>query len=360
MIAVSDERGWGWVAHLRDGGTTPWSAWSAPAAAAGADLPGAQQLELLRRLNQRGRVSPGLAERVLLVDPPRRTRSGLPLLGGAQPAYGPRPVDPEDLRPQELVRLAAVLLAQDLAAAPPPTERRGFTRPWRIRYHLAGDPELTAPLRRHLERHGRPPGGYGGRTVVVGTDTGQMLVDLWTAHCLRNGGSPWGRWWEDRRRRRGLPRSVDLFALAESAARQPAPGRVHVVTEPDRALRLLGMRGHAPAPAAMAAHAVDLGRWISGALRPLAVAAERRLRVTHLLRPVLAEVEGPALVVPAAHRPWVAAEAERVRSQVASGRYPVHGDPGALLPAERPGVEAPDGAATFELATRLLLAGAFR
>jgi hypothetical protein len=35
----------------------------------------------------------------------------------------------------------------------------------------------------------------------------------------------------------------------------------------------------------------------------------------------------------------------------------VHGDPAALLPADREGVEAPVAAATFELATRLLLSG---
>ncbi len=44
----------GWVAHLRAGGTTPWLEWTDPGAGdepAGRALPGAQQLELLRRIN---------------------------------------------------------------------------------------------------------------------------------------------------------------------------------------------------------------------------------------------------------------------------------------------------------------------
>ena len=352
-----DRRAWGWVAHLRDGGTTPWAAWTAPAEPAGTDLPGAQQLELLRRLNEHGRVGTGLVQRVLDVDPPRRARSGLPLSGGPVPPTGPRPVDPSNLDDTELLRLVAVLLAQDLVRRPLPAPRRGLTRPWRIRYHLAGDPEHARALRRHLVRHGRPPGGYGGRTVVVGDDAGQMLVHLWTAHCLRNGAMPWARWWRGVEQRRGLPRPLDVFQVAEAAARQPAPGRVHIVTEPRLALRLLGMRGPSPEPPPLAAHAVELGRRVSASMRPLALAGERHVRIAELLRPVLAREQGPALVVPTAQREWVAREAADVRRQVASGRYAVHGDPAALLPAERPGVEAPDGSAAFALATRLLVTG---
>jgi hypothetical protein len=35
-------RAWGWVAHLRAGGTTPWLAWTDAAPATGRVLPGAQ------------------------------------------------------------------------------------------------------------------------------------------------------------------------------------------------------------------------------------------------------------------------------------------------------------------------------
>jgi hypothetical protein len=357
-----EARAWGWVAHLREGGVTPWTDWAASAEPLDVVLPGAQQLELLRRLNNAGRVDRALADRVLRADPPRRSRSGLPLTGGPEPVHGPRPVDPGTLADRELLHLTAVLLAQDLAAHPlSPPSRPGFTRPWRIRYHLAGDPEHTAVLRRHLVRHGRPPGGYGGRTVVVGTDLGQMFVDLWTAHSLRNGALPWQRWWRERRERGGLPRPLDLFGVAEAAARDSAPGRVHLVTEPHLALRQLGMRGRPPAPTPLAAHAVELGRFVSGSLRPLAVSGERHRRVTEVLRPLLAREDGPVLLPPADDHAWLTGEAERLRRLIATGRYPVHGDPAALLPAApsaRDGVETPDGSATFALATRLLVTGA--
>ncbi len=73
---------WGWVAHLADGGTTPWVVWSGTAEPRGDRLPGAQNLELLRRLNLAGRPGPGLVEGVLAVDPSRRSRPALPLAGG--------------------------------------------------------------------------------------------------------------------------------------------------------------------------------------------------------------------------------------------------------------------------------------
>ena len=146
---------WGWTAHLKDGGTTPWTEWSAPAEPQGRIVPGAQQLELLRRVNVVARPAPALAAAVLAVDPPRRSRPALPLAGGpAVPDHGPRPVDPAELDDNDLTRLAAVLLARDLATRPVRAQKRGWRRPWRIRYHLLGDPEqrLGARVRKNTDR----------------------------------------------------------------------------------------------------------------------------------------------------------------------------------------------------------------
>jgi hypothetical protein len=47
---------WSWVAHLRAGGSTPWAHWVTARhepASPGALLPGAAELELVRRLNRR-------------------------------------------------------------------------------------------------------------------------------------------------------------------------------------------------------------------------------------------------------------------------------------------------------------------
>ena len=101
-----EARAWGWVAHLRDGGTTAWSAWGSGAGADeqfGRYLPGAQQLELLRRLNQQQLPSPELAGRVLSASAPGRGRPDLGLVGVLPAsAFGPPPGDPSALPADEL------------------------------------------------------------------------------------------------------------------------------------------------------------------------------------------------------------------------------------------------------------------
>lgn len=131
MSPTSTARAWGWVAHLREGGTTPWLAWSTDGPAAGAvdgavdeavdgPLPGAQQLELLRRLNLAGPPpATGLADRVLAADATGRGRPDLELVGVAERLpYGFEPVDPATLSDDELLRVAVDLVAQALTQAP--------------------------------------------------------------------------------------------------------------------------------------------------------------------------------------------------------------------------------------------------
>jgi len=348
--------GWGWAAHLSDGGTTPWADWSGAAEPSGVTLPGAQQLELLRRVNLAGRPTPALVEAVLAADPPRRTRPAQPLAGGTVVAdHGPRPVDPADLGDNELTRLAAVLVAQRLATRPLAAPRSGWPRPWRIRYHLLGDPEHTAPLRRHLIARGRPPGGYGGRVVVLGTDTGRMLIDLWTAQCFRNGAQSWRDWLAVCVRLGTLPTPLDLDLLARREIDRPVQNRVHVVTDPALAPGLLGVRRGPGPPQPYAASAVDLARRVGAALRPAALPERRRRLLTEVLRPRLADEPGLPLVIPSRHRDWVHDEADRLHRQLERGRYPVHGDPALVRPVDRAGVEAPDVSVTLALAVRLLL-----
>ena len=350
-------RAWGWVAHLRDGGTTPWGAWSGDAEARGELVPGAQQLELLRRLNLAGAVPADLAATVLAADPPRRSRPSLPLLGGGEvPDHGPRPVDPADVPDGELTRIAAVLLAQRLAATTlepvPPAPR---PRPWRTRYHLKGDPELVVPLRRHLTAQGRPPGGRHPRAVILGTDTGRLLVDLWTAQSLRHGAAPWHEWLAATVRQGRLPEQVDLPRLARREIEAGVDRRaVHVVTDPALAPRLLGVR-RGPERPQLSASATDLGRRVAAALRPMA-RPQRRTRLTaEVLRPWLEADDGPVLAVPARHREWVSRQAERMVGELSRGRYPVHGDPGLVRPADLPGAGAVESSRTLALAVRLLL-----
>ena len=363
MTDPGTARAWGWVAHLRDGGTIPWRDWSAGGEPAGRTVPGAQQLELLRRANAVARPRHELVEQLLTADPPRRFRPALPLLGGP-PAlpHGPPPVDPLDVGPEELVELAAVVLARRLATRPAPSPPRGVRRPWAIRYHLHGDPELVRTAARHLTARGRPPASHGGRVLVLGTDAGLMLADVWTHRALTEGVVPWSVWL---RRLTGgdyLPGPADLEQAAEAGYGRPAVRGVHMVTDPSLAPRLVGVRRPLPVPPPLAAVAVELGRRVVAALRPLVTPDVRRALLSEVLRPQLATVAGPPLVVPAAHREWLAECTGRMITRLRRdpGRYPVHGALELLLPVDRPGTGTIRPGDTLAAGLELLLADADR
>ncbi len=359
MTGSADARAWGWVAHLRSGGTTPWREWSGTAEPAAPVLPGAQQLELARRLNLAGGPTRGLVDRVLAADPPRRSRPALPLPhDDAVPHHGPRPTDPAGVRPAELLDLVAVVIAHDLARRTPPEPPAGRRRPWAARYRLHGDPELGRTLRRHLVAHGHPPTSRSGRLVVVGTDVGTMLTDLWTHRALGEGVSPWREWWRETTGRDGLPARIDLERLVAEGLEQSGVVEVHLVTDPARAARAAGLRTPLPPQPTLAATAVDLGRRVVAALRPAVTPPVRRALVSELLRPRLAGVEGPPPVVPTSHRAWTDAQATRLVAGLASnaGRYPVSGSLELLLPGDRPGAEAVRPSDTLAAGIGLLLA----
>lgn len=350
-------RAWGWVAHLQDGGTTPWRDWTGEGRPGGRFLPGAQQLELLRRLNQAGSPSPELAVRILEASAPGRGRPDLELVGAVDRlAFGPAPVDPADLPDDELLRVAAGLVAEDLVAAGAPDPGRPpRTRRWRTRYRLAGDPMLAEAPRADLIAQGRPPGGRGSRILVLGTDLGQMLVDSWTARCFGEGAPGWREWVDSMARRRMLPGGIDLLRAARTWSDRVGPERVHVVLDPTLLPRLTGVRRPLAAPAELAADATELARRVGQVLGLLVPPPQRSVLLREALRPRLVDVVGEPLVLPAAHRRWARTRATRMREGLLHAGYAVHGDPDSLLPVDRAGVVQPDDAGVLALATRLLL-----
>jgi hypothetical protein len=358
VTRAEEARAWGWVAHLRDGGTTPWSAWSSAAGAdeqSGRYLPGAQQLELLRRLNQLRLPAPELADRVLATSAPGRGRPDLGLVGVLRAsAFGPPPVDPGELPADELVRVATSVIAEDVVAAGDPLEAR-IPRLLRRRYRAVGDPELARPLRDALVAAGRPPGGRRATVVVAGTDVATMLAHAWTARCLGAGVRSWPDWLATVASRPELPERIDLAALAAHWSRRVGPGRVHVVLGDSRlAMRLAGGRRRRVVRAApLSAAAVELARRTAPVVGTLVAPERRTALMWHRLRPVLAAHPGPELQVPRRHRGWVLEQTRGLRHRLSCGDYAVHG---ALLePVARAGVTAPDDERVLELAMRVLL-----
>jgi hypothetical protein len=355
---AGEARAWGWVAHLRDGGTTPWAQWTAPAPddeQAGRYLPGAQQLELLRRVNLRRLPSPELAERILATSAPGRGRPDLGLVGVLpESRFGPPPVDPADLPADELVRVATAVIAEDVVAAGPLPEPRR-TRIVRRRYRVLGDPGVATPLRDALTASGRPPGGSGATVVVVGGEPSRMLAGVWTARSFGAGIRPWPEWLAALTRHAALPARVDLPTLAEGWVPRVGSGRVHVVLDdPRRATRLVaGIRRRVPAARPLSADAIELARRTAPVVSLLVTPERRTALMWHRLRPVLAAHPGEPLRVPPRLRPWLEDQTAGLRRRLAAGDYAVHG--ALAAPDDSPGVTAPDEERVLALAIRLLL-----
>lgn len=357
---------WAWVAHLRSGGTTTWRDWRASGTEhpdSGPDdnryLPGAQQLELLRRLNLEGRPSAALADRVIAASAPGRGMPDLQLVGAADESpFGPRPVEPTDLPDAELTRVATGLIAEDVVAAGAPDDApRGHPRPWRTRYRLVGDSWLADPIRTELVRRGRPPGDRGATVYVLGTDLATMLVDAWTARSFAEGGAGWRDWLDPYTRSGRVPPRTDLVATAETWVGRVGRERVELVLDPALLPPLVGVRRPLPTPPVLSADAVDLVRGVGAALGLLVLPDLRAKLLRHTLAPRLARAPGRPLGVPEEHAEWVHRRAARMRDALLSAGYAVHGDPDLLVPAPEAMAAGADPADTgvLTVALRLLL-----
>ena len=336
-------RAWAWVDHLRAGGTTPWRDWLAgdpaavaePAVAERTDvLPGAQHLELVRRLNLLAPAGPALADRVLGTSPPGRGNPDLPIAGVAPPSrFGAAPVDPSQVPLDELVRLASGVVA-DLAVAaaprpiPPFPEGRG--RPFRVRYEILGNPLVSVRVRRELRAVGHPPGGWHPLVLVVVGDLESYLADAWAARVRRGVTPPWSAWLDHLAQSDTLPERLDAVEHARRAAARVGRRRVHVVTDESCIADLLKVPA-APVPPRISHAALDAARHTKGVLRVLLPEDQRELLVRRYLFPWFeaadAERQPPTSqpVVPARHRAWLLRQAERFRDELTRAGYAVHG-----------------------------------
>jgi hypothetical protein len=335
--------------------------WSGEAEPAGLVVPGAQQLEVVRRLNLVGSPSPALVERVLSASAPGRGSPDLELAGaGPEFTFGPRPVDPEALSSRELLRVVTGVIAADLAAAPPSNPVALRPRPWRRGYRLVGDPGIADPWRARLVTAGRPPGGRAPTIVVVGQAVDQMLAGVWLARCFTCGAVPWEQWLARWEQRRALPPRIDLVAQAHLWVDRTGPGRVHVVLDPAaREPQLVHpgtLTGWTPPPL-LSADAAELGRRTATMLSVLVPAHERAQRLTHVLRPQLQVESGPPPNVPEPHRSWVTRRARRLAEGLAAraAGYAVHGNPESVVPVWSDAGAQPTETGALEVGLRLLL-----
>lgn len=366
-------RAWGWAAALRGGATTRWLEWPDDDAAQGdpfaPSLPGAQQLALLRRLNEAARASGrsvplATADRVLAAGVSGRGRGELPLVGAGEPGrFGLRPVDPDALSDDELLRVAAGLLADDVAAsavAPEPprplVERvREVRRPWLRSFLVVGVQWRAEYARAGLAAQGHRPGGRRPTAYLLADDLGAVLAHAWTARAFDQGGPTWIDFVRNCATYGNLPPRADLPRMARSATHKYGAGNVVVVLDPSALAAELGVRA-LQEPPRLGAQAIDLVRRVGEPLG-LLVGHERR---PALLRETLAGrldgLGGPAPTVPPQWESWLSSQAERIRHDIAAAGYPVLGDLDRLVPEPLPDEPAlPAEAAVLDLALGLLL-----
>jgi hypothetical protein len=309
-----------WVAHLRAGGSTPWREFWPTASPVRADgeLPGAAQLELVRRLAHHWTGGPGfeqLADRVLHREGGGRGLASLPLAHPDHPGgFGAPAIDPAGVPMGELIRVGVAVLA-DLAMSAPPTRMRA------ARTGVLGAPITARTLRLDAL-------GLGRKDVVVWAPSfEQVLTEVWAARVQRGSGVRWRRFVELWAAREQLPRSVDVLAVADLAAQRVGAARVHVVVGPQQH-RSAGASG---TPRAIGLASTDLVRRANPLLdlRQHDPAAARDALVG-----MVADERPPELLaVPPGYRAWASAQADRIVQGLRSGGYAVHGELGEFARA---------------------------
>ena len=358
---------------MREGSTTRWQDWPADGTRDGepflADLPGAQQLGLLRRLNAAAeaagrRLPRATADRVLAAGVSGRGRGDLPILGADDPErFGPRPVDPDALPDDELLRVGAALIADDVAATggEPEPERtlieraRTAHRPWTKAFVVVGVQWRAEYLRDGLAAAGRPQGGRRPTAYLLADDLATVLAHAWTARAFDQGGPTWSDFLRNSSSFGHLPPRADLPRMARSATHKYGAGKVTVVLDPAALAAELGT-GHLQEPPRLGANAIDLVRRVGEPLGLLVDQVDRPALLRTALGPRLAGQGGAAPTVPPRFGGWLSSMAERTRHDLEAAGYPVLGDLDRLLPGPLPAEPvAPVDAEVLTLALGLLL-----
>ena len=357
-----------WVQHLRAGGTTPWPRWvreagasdgreAPPTAGTVAGVPGAAQLELLRRLNELGPV-PHRADHVLGRPGP-----------GRGPVHLALPLDP--LGPpaprREVLRVAAGVLADLTAQLPAPAQGRRRRRARRARpaeavpaFVLEGPPITVAEVRARLAAAGmpehRPRFSWLGARPDPGPDIAVVLVapideslrQVWAARVQRGAGRAWSSFVAQWAGRGSLPPSAAVDQVAGYWADRLGDGNVHLVAISQPAAdpaalvaRVLGRpvdAGPAEVPEVAPEEPVRLAPAVVDVLRRVNVVlpfvcpetdrAPRRTALVGLAREISAH-PGP-VDLPKQRRRWAGSTASRLVDALAETGCVRHGDFEAL------------------------------
>lgn len=359
-----------WADRLRAGSTQTWTEFldsgdtgradtGPDATGTGGTLPGAAQLELVRRLSALPDLTAAagfdrLADLVLTTAGPGRGLVDVPLPWPArdheETLTGTPPVAPEELPAEEVLRVCTGVLVRLLAAEPHEPVRRPTRpwRPWRRGFTLLGAPTTVDLVRSALLDRGLREGGPRTTYLVLGGPLEELMAQRWSARVRAGAGLRWQRMWRLAATNDRVPPGIALPTIAANLAEEFDPTRVHVVLAPDAGATLALVGEILGVSAGPVAHrydplATDLLRRVNPVLT-LAVGEEARREVVAQVWPEVAggEDSGP-LGVPGGQVGWATRTGERMAVALGGGRYAVHGDPALVVPTRRPGVRrAPD------------------
>lgn len=387
---------WSWSEHLRAGGVTPWRDWPRGSAGAtglpppGWSPPGAAQLELVRRaaathvatrealaafadlVTSRSAPGRGLAPQPLswLDDADVLAPTGTPSGHRLAHRFGAPPVDPSEVPVGELVRVGVGALTELLLSATgsarSASRRPGLRREALRRtpaFVLAGAPVTTSVVRRALGRAGHAEGGGSPRVVLLAEPFDHALAQAWSARVQRGAPVRWHGFVERWSRRRDLPPSVDLPALARRWADRVGVGQVHVVATASDAAEtarltadVLGIdigpgdrrQRSLPSPSSpsrrrpdgwseecleLSPAAVDLARRVNAVLTVRVPEQRHAAALRQLVQDLAPSAPvGHALTVPELWRDWARDRARQLVGDLDAGGYPVHGQLDRLVP----------------------------
>jgi len=371
-----------WAGLLRAGSAQTWSDFldGPEAVAAPVDelvLPGAAQLELVRRLAAQVGGDPlpdfhRLADLVLTTAGPGRGLVDVPLpwrgdSTGTSARIGTPPVEPDQLPAEEILRIAAGVLARLLATASRvPDRRRPRTwRRWRRGFTLLGAPTTVDLVRAALRARGLREGGTRTTYLVLGGPLEDLMAQRWSSRVRAGAGLRWQSLWRTAATNDRVPPGIALPTIAAHLADEFDPARVHVVLADDASatLALVGeVLGVSTDPIAGRSDvlATDLLRRVNPALT-LAVGEDVRRQIVGHVWPEISSGEDPGpLGAPDAQLDWAIAAGERMATRLSGGRYAVHGEPALVVPSRRPGVRRTPDADDVLAHALLVVARAWR
>ncbi|MEP6815659.1 MAG: hypothetical protein ABI873_08930 [Marmoricola sp.] len=345
---------WSWAEHLRSGGTTTWREWRASehlaVSARWPALPTAAQLEVVRLLAERERLGgehrdPSFARLAALVIGTPVGGRGLvdvPLAWPESPqVVGARAVEPDDLPPDELLRVcvSAIVRTTLSDSLGPGRPVKAHRRPWRRAFVVAGVSAHAESVRAALLDAGQVEGGRRPTVLVVGAPLDVMMAMHWRRRVEAGAGVRWRRVWSGSAARDALPAPVDVAALADDWASRVGAENVHVVLERDPADavtvagRVLDVGLGSVDDQSADVVQTDLLRRINQMLAIRGSEATRAFRASVFGQFLFRSSRGEPLGVPDRQLGWAVEQAEAMATRLGAGCYAVHGDPRVVVPS---------------------------